>query len=663
MKTDRDLPGCGSSRSDSSLPRKEVLPLSDTGGHVAPDVRSGLHVLILEDGPLDAEFIQHTLRAEEHPCEFVWVQTRAEFLAALQQGSFDVILADYALPDFDGLLALALVQTLCPDTPVVMLSAMMREELIVEALRGGAADYVSKIHFSRLPYVVQRVVREGRERFARKQAEQTFTRSEQRWQMLARVSPVGIFYTDAQGRCLYVNDRWCEISGLTPEEVYPVGWEAALHPEDRSWVTTAWNRSVRELITWQAEYRFQRPDGKTTWVLGQSAPIIGSAGDMTGYVGTITDITDRKQAEAALREREEQLDLFFSQSLDGCFFMMLEESIVWDETVDKEQVLDYVFFHQRVTKANAAVGEQYGATREQALGVTPQQLRAHDLAAGRAWYRRLFDAGALQAESDDRRLDGTSFTTEGNYVCLYDVAGRITGFFGMQRDITERRQAEMVLKTLSRCLINSQEEERHRLARELHDEIGQVLTAVKLDLQAVQRDEPWLTDRLEETCEIVTHALNQVRTLARELRPPMLEHLGLVAALRWCVEGQAQRGHLHAQFAAEPFPVRPAPEVEIACFRIGQEAVTNVVRHARAQRVRVELRQEAQGRFSLSVHDDGIGFDAPMVREQAATGATLGILGMQERVRLVGGQLTIRSTPHGGTEIHARFPLQGGKET
>jgi two-component system sensor histidine kinase UhpB len=494
-------------------------------------------VLILEDDPLDAELIQYVLTTKEYCCQSVWTQTQSEFLAALQQSSFDVILADYTLPDFDGLLALAQAQTLCPDTPVVMLSAMMREELVVEALKGGVADYVSKLHLSRLPHVVQRVIREARERCA------------------------------------------------------------------------------------------------------------------------------RKQAEAALREKEEQLELFFSQSLDGCFFMLLEEPITWNETVDKERVLDYVFLHQHVTKANDAILKQYGATREQALGATPRQLRAHDLATGRSWYRRLFDAGYLQAESDDRRLDGTSFTTEGNYVCLYDAAGRITGFFGIQRDISERKQAEIDRKTLSRRLINSQEEERHRLARELHDEIGQVFTAVKLDLQAIQRDEPLLAERLEETCGIVTYALNQVRTLARDLRPPMLEHVGLVAALRWCVGEQAQRGHFRAQFTADPLPVRPSSEVEIACFRIGQEALTNVVRHAHAQQVRVELRQEEKEQFSLRICDDGIGFDVQTVQKQAATGITLGILGMQERVRLVGGQLTIRPTPHGGTEIWAQFPLQGGKET
>ncbi len=153
----------------------------------------------------------------------------------------------------------------------------------------------------------------------------------------------------------------------------------------------------------------------------------------------------QRRAEQALRKSEEHLELFFSQSLDGFFFMMLDEPVRWDDTIDKEEALDYVFAHQRITKVNDAVLLQYGASREQFMGMTPNDLYAHDIAYSRDIWRDFFDAGRLHIETDERKLDGTPMWIEGDYICLYDSQGRITGHFGIQRDITERKKANEAL--------------------------------------------------------------------------------------------------------------------------------------------------------------------------------------------------------------------------
>ncbi|HYR89541.1 MAG TPA: sigma 54-interacting transcriptional regulator [Terriglobia bacterium] len=142
------------------------------------------------------------------------------------------------------------------------------------------------------------------------------------------------------------------------------------------------------------------------------------------------------------------LELFFSQSLDGFFFMMLDEPIRWDDTVDKEAVLNYVFEHQRITKINDAMLQQYGATKEQFLGLTPVGLFAHDVAHGRDLWRRMFDAGRLHVESDERRFDGTPICIDGDYICFFDAEERITGHFGIQRDVTERMRYSKRLRLL-----------------------------------------------------------------------------------------------------------------------------------------------------------------------------------------------------------------------
>jgi PAS domain S-box-containing protein len=138
---------------------------------------------------------------------------------------------------------------------------------------------------------------------------------------------------------------------------------------------------------------------------------------------------------------DDRLELFFSQSLDGFFFMMLDEPIAWNDRADKDALLDYAFDHHRVTKANDAMLRQYGASREQFIGITPRQLFSHDLVSGRRVWRDFFDRGRLHVETEERRLDGDPIQIEGDYICLYDGEGRITGHFGIQRDVTERRRA------------------------------------------------------------------------------------------------------------------------------------------------------------------------------------------------------------------------------
>jgi PAS domain S-box-containing protein len=151
-------------------------------------------------------------------------------------------------------------------------------------------------------------------------------------------------------------------------------------------------------------------------------------------------------------EPDDGLELFFSQSLDGFFFMMLDEPIRWDDTIDKEKALDYIFEHQRVTKVNDAMLAQYGATREAFLGTTPKDLFRHDLAYGRRIWREFFDRGRLHVETDERRVDGTPIPIEGDYLCFYDAQGRITGHFGIQRDVTQRHRADRALRQYNRRL-------------------------------------------------------------------------------------------------------------------------------------------------------------------------------------------------------------------
>ncbi len=215
------------------------------------------------------------------------------------------------------------------------------------------------------------------------------------------------------------------------------------------------------------------------------------------------------------------------------------------------------------------------------------------------------------------------------------------------------------LQTLSHRLVEAQEGERRHIARELHDEIGQTLTVAEMNLQSALQspDASLLETRLKASIEAVERVLEQVRDLSLNLRPSMLDDLGLEPALRWYTNRQASLTGLKAEFRADPLENRVDPVIETECFRVAQEALTNVVRHAQAHAVAVELRRE-NGRLHLSVRDDGIGFDVAAGRERAVRGDSLGLLSMEERAALAGGKIEYKSAPGQGTEIHAWFPLK-----
>jgi signal transduction histidine kinase len=243
---------------------------------------------------------------------------------------------------------------------------------------------------------------------------------------------------------------------------------------------------------------------------------------------------------------------------------------------------------------------------------------------------------------------------------LVELATSTAGIaIGRQREDEALRRANERLHAMSKRLLEVQEKERAVLARELHDHLGQSLTALKLSAGAVARTlQGAAARRIQQSVAIADHALSAVRALALDLRPPQLDQLGLTAALRDAIERIADHAGIEADLVDESAGVVPDTVLATAVFRVAQEALTNITRHADARRVVVELRVEA-GDLVLVVTDDGVGFDYDAARARAVKGTSMGILGMEERVALAGGTLRVTSRPGGGTRVHARFPLAG----
>ncbi len=365
-------------------------------------------------------------------------------------------------------------------------------------------------------------------------------------------------------------------------------------------------------------------------------------------------------------ENELLLERFFAQSMDGFFFMMLDEPVEWSDRVNKDQVLDYVFEHQRMTKVNSAIlGQFNAATAEDLLGTTPAQFFAHDLANAKTRWREFFDRGHLHTETDERRLDGTPIRIEGDYMVLYDDRGRIAGHFGIQRDVTARylsteqlEASRQQLRALASRLQKVREEERTQVAREIHDELGQALTGLKLDVSWMKGHLPRDHEVISQCASIIERidqTANAVRRIATSLRPSVLDQLGLAAAVEWQGHEFGSRTGIAVAMEVSTDGSPVPDDLGSSAFRILQESLTNVARHAHARRVIIRLRQTLT-LLTLEVRDDGLGCTSGCIEAKGS----LGLLGMRERALACGGELTIRGQQNRGTTVLLRVPLTAG---
>ena len=279
----------------------------------------------------------------------------------------------------------------------------------------------------------------------RKKTQVALRTSKERYRGIIESQQELIVRVDLEGKLTFVNDACCQKLGCDRQEPIGRGFTSLVHPNDLPATLGFMQGQGEPHARSSVELRMLTSEG-WRWIAWESYTIRDERGKPLELQAVGRDISDRKAVSVALRESQDQLELFFSQSLEGFFFMMLDSPVRWDETVDKDKIIEYVFSHQRITKVNDAMLTQYGATREQFIGLTPKHFFAHDLTYGKQVWRRFFDKGRLTLETSGRRLDGTPIWIEGEYICLYNDDGNLIGHFGVQRDITERHLAQEALR-------------------------------------------------------------------------------------------------------------------------------------------------------------------------------------------------------------------------
>ncbi len=268
-----------------------------------------LRILHLEDDATDAELIRAVLESDLVHCEITRVQTRDEFLSQLENGRFDLILADYTLPGFDGMAALrAVVQHRGPELPFLFVSGTLGEEIAAEAIKLGAVDYVLKTHLYRLPRAIQRALHEAEDHRQRRWAEQALRESEHRFRMLTETLPQMVWSADPEGQVDYCNQRWEEYTGLPASDASKGAWRTLLHADDLTQTEELWSRALNSGEEHRIEHRLRRKDGAYRWFLTWALPLRDSDGRLVRWLGSSTDIHDQKLAQEQLQQINELLE-------------------------------------------------------------------------------------------------------------------------------------------------------------------------------------------------------------------------------------------------------------------------------------------------------------------------------------------------------------------
>ncbi|OFX83804.1 MAG: hypothetical protein A2W99_03050 [Bacteroidetes bacterium GWF2_33_16] len=286
-------------------------------------MKTKIRILHVDDSVHDRILVLDALEKEHGEYEVVSADNRITFEKLLSEGEFDLVLSDFNILGFDGLQVLNVVKSQRPDLPVIIVTGTGSEEIAIQAMKMGAADYVIKSvkHIQALSPTIKSVLEHKELIKKHNEALELLKENEQLFKTLIEEAPVGIFKTDIKGDTTYVSPRWCEISGLNFQEAKGKGWLNAVYPDDKNRLAEEWQNALENNSPSVVEYRFLRPDGTISWVSGKAVPQKDDSGKLIGYIGTASDITERKQAEEDLKESEEKFKSYIQHSPLGVFIV------------------------------------------------------------------------------------------------------------------------------------------------------------------------------------------------------------------------------------------------------------------------------------------------------------------------------------------------------
>jgi PAS domain S-box-containing protein len=519
-----------------------------------------------------------------------------------------------------------------------------------------------------------------------KRAVEALRESEARFRAVADLVPDFLWSRNAEGNIEWYNQRWIEYTGQSSEESAGLGWLRVLHPEDTEESLEGLQTALATGESLRQERRIRGTDGSYRWFLVQMQPLHNEKGEIVHWFGAATDVHEQRRAREELEDlvRERTAELAESeakaelqlQRLNDIFRLIPAGVAVMSGPEHRYELANPTFLRTMNKREEDVIGK---SVRE----VFPEGIAQGWIDVADTIYRSGEPRLAHEALAWlDRQGDGNLEETYWNAVTmpLRDANGQVEGIMTESVEVTDqvlsRRRIEGLLiereeeiaarkvaeeelrvsnahlRGLSGRLLAVQEEERRTVARELHDEIGQQLTALRYILDRPQQPYEGKAIQVSDALVILDSLTDRVRELSLDLRPSMLDDAGLWPGLLWHTERYTSQTGIYVNLAHRGLQERLPAAVETAIYRIVQEALTNVARHADVQQVTVQLMVDST--VTLLIEEAGKGFD---VDEALARHTSAGLSGMRERVELLGGQFTIEAEIDKGTRIMAEIPL------
>jgi PAS domain S-box-containing protein len=474
-------------------------------------------------------------------------------------------------------------------------------------------------------------------------AEEALRNSEERFRLAAQAGKTFAYEWDVATDVVVRSGDVADVLGagsdapLTRQQIL-----ARVHPDDQALFAASAIERTPENPNVQITYRMLGADGSIIWVEKTAHAFFDEDGRMVRMIGMISAITERKRAEETLRQSEEKFRSVFRDAGVGMVIVSPEG---------------------RYLAANETFCDYLGYTEKELLGKTVQSLTfAEDWPSfSQKLKEALTEEGSFQSfEKRCLHKSGRIVCTESSASVIRSRDGNPQYIVGGVLDITKRKEAEEALSTINRRLTEAQEQERTRIARDLHDDINQRLGMLAIQVEELRRNPPdsvtELSHQLAEIGEGINEVSMGVQSISHQLHSPQLEYLGVVAAMKSFCREFGARQKVEIDFKSDEISQLVSHEVSLCLFRILQEGLHNAAKHSGVHHFRVRL-NSSSNELHLTVSDRGAGFDA----ESTMNKGGLGLISMRERVRLVSGTIVVESKPMGGTTIHVRVPFESAQ--
>ncbi|HEY2546025.1 MAG TPA: PAS domain-containing protein [Candidatus Acidoferrum sp.] len=609
-------------------------------GFSVPKIMKPLRILIVDNH----EVIRRSLRSllSSRP-EWEICGEAADGRAAIERAKTlrpDVILMDVTMLEMCGAESARIIHQEVPEAQVIIISQNDPEITRQQANGAGATAYVAKSDLSRdLLAVALELGRIG-----------TWDRN---------LSTGKAFWSSG----LY------SLHGYAPGECEASweSWRERVHPADYERVSQVWQAARAARKEYGFEYRVLLPDGKVRWIEVKGRFFCDESGEPSRDLGAAQDVTDRKIVEERLLRGRDELE----EQVRGHRVELQERA---SEAANQAELLDLANDAAFICGSNSAISywnrgaeRLYGWKQADVVGRHPSELLRTKFPIPRADLLAILERdGRWEGELVQTTRYGLRMTVHSRWTCKYADSGEFIGWLEINSDMTQQKQAEETARRLSGRILQVQDEERRRMARDLHDSLGQYLAMLKICIDGSLRT---LTDsaakkHLEQACEMVEQCVSETRTLSHLLHPPLLDENGLSSAVRWYVEGFGNRSGIEVKLNMPRVIPRFLNEIETTLFRILQEGLTNVHRHSQSKRVDVDISHD-QNMVSLVIRDYGLGIPLERIRafRDFGSGMGVGLGGMRERIREVGGTLRIEPGKESGTVISVEIPLVERPET